>query len=302
LSIFQILNTLGSMVSQIHDTEIEIKGRIKEIESFKLFQVTPANEISASRPVPSAGGVKLVKSTLKSDSVTPDTENQRHKKHPKRITIKEYDDGVKPIVKYSHLLNQSRAKSVQQMTALYNSIGPNLRKLEGAIVGSCSGETEKMVFYYSFWEKEIFTSLMRFTLKSLADHLKALNANKPIFSVNATLLHDELTLHPEHLEVYNLMIKSVREFLEQLKVFRRWMAETCLLTPCNDKDVNSKNCGFTFFEDIVQVKSLEVKRLSINFLNNLPLSIQSPKVCELVVSLKENIVDLVSDVRSYLSR
>jgi dynein heavy chain, axonemal len=161
------------MVSQISIIGNDIKKRIKEIESFSLFIIFQSNDNKNNKnSIAPTGivGIKLLKSTIKADSVTPDTEiikkeqqqHQHQQKKTKKIMIKESDDAIKPIFEYFNLLKESRNENVLLLEDLYNSIGPILRKLESIIVGTCTGDSEKMKFYYTYWEKELFAALSRY--------------------------------------------------------------------------------------------------------------------------------------------
>ena len=81
-----------------------------------------------------------------------------------------------------------------------------------------------------------------------------------MFEVDACLTVPEITMKPGANEVYNILVHCVRDFLQRLRNFKRWMSETCL--PCSPTVV-SRNVDatsienpeflFTFYEDIIQV-------------------------------------------------
>lgn len=78
-----------------------------------------------------------------------------------------------------------------------------------------------------------------------------LTNNVPIFQVDAILSVPDITMRPSAAEIYNIIIHSVKDFLERFKLFTRWMDGTCLMCPpIVDGD---QHFMFSFFEDIVQV-------------------------------------------------
>ncbi|XP_058811885.1 dynein axonemal heavy chain 10 isoform X1 [Topomyia yanbarensis] len=193
---------------------------------------------------------------------------------PKRVSIWEMsrDDGVKPCRDYFQALELERTAKTTRLVKLYDSIGPILIKLESLVLGTYTGECRELKFYYNYWEKQIFTCFSRFTTKNLEKFMHDLQQEHPLFEVDATLVVPEILIKPSAAEVYGIVINSVTDFLQRLKSFRRWMAETCLPVPSNE------TYTFTFFEDVVQI----------------------PKVCELVMNLQQTIQNLVADVLAYL--
>jgi dynein heavy chain len=88
-------------------------------------------------------------------------------------------------------------------------------KLESLILGTFTGESEKMNHYYIYWEKELFAALVRFSTKNLEDFSKKLMEDEPMFEVDAVLAAPEIDMKPAAHEVYNIMIHSVKDFLER---------------------------------------------------------------------------------------
>lgn len=80
---------------------------------------------------------------------------------------------------------------------------------------------------------------------------KLLTGNTPLIQVDAVLSAPEVTMRPTAPEVYNIIIHSVKDFLERFKSFIRWMDGTCL--PCQPISDGDEQIMFSFFEDIVQV-------------------------------------------------
>lgn len=66
-------------------------------------------------------------------------------------------------------------------------------------------------------------------------------------------------MRPTAAEIYNIIINSVKDFLERLKSFTRWMDGTCLLCPPIVQ--NDDPYIFSFFEDVAQVKNKRKKTI-----------------------------------------
>lgn len=80
-----------------------------------------------------------------------------------------------------------------------------------------------------------------------------------MFQVDAILASPEIIMRPTAAEIYNIIINSVKDFLERLKSFTRWMDGTCLLCPPIVQ--NDDPYIFSFFEDVAQVKNKRKKTI-----------------------------------------
>lgn len=79
----------------------------------------------------------------------------------------------------------------------------------------------------------------------------ALLKDEPIFQVDAVFGSNDIGLRPNLIDITNTIVHSVKDFLERLKSFRRWMDGTCLL--CQPVMTNEEPYIFSFFEDVLQV-------------------------------------------------
>ncbi|XP_055618804.1 dynein axonemal heavy chain 10 isoform X2 [Toxorhynchites rutilus septentrionalis] len=287
----ECMKSLFSLVAQIGLISSDIKSRIDKLESFALFEfdVAPGKQ---PREKSTAGAAEFI---LKTPSQSKDAHHSHHHhqhqpddelataetkkpKKPKRVSIREGppDGGVKPCQEYFRTLELERNMKTTKLAKLYDSIGPILIKLESLVLGTFTGECREMKYYYSYWEKQIFSCFTRFATRNLERFMFDLQREHPLFEVDAILAVPEILIKPTAAEVYGVVINSVTEFLERLKCFRRWMTQTCL--PCPDTKSNDETFRFTFFEDVIQI----------------------PKVCELVIKLQQTIQNLVADVLVYL--
>ncbi|XP_052562272.1 dynein axonemal heavy chain 10 isoform X4 [Culex pipiens pallens] len=291
----QFMKSLSSMVCQIGHISNDIKSRIERLESFAMFEFDASS--SAAKEKRSTAGEIVLKTpshsrdhhhghghhhqegSAKVAEAEEDGQQQQIVKKPKRVTIREGvpDDGVRPCRDFFKALEQERNAKTTRLIKLYDSIGPILVKLESLVLGTFTGECPEMKFYYNHWEKHVFSCFTRFATRNLERFAHDLLQERPLFEVDATLAVPEILMKPSAAEVYGIAINSVTDFLQRLKNFRRWMAETCL--PCPDtKCGEDETFTFTFFEDVVQI----------------------PKVCELVINLQQTIQNLVADVLVYL--
>lgn len=86
-----------------------------------------------------------------------------------------------------------------------------------------------------------------------------LMANKPLFQVDAVLIASELSLVPAAGDIQTIILRDVKDLMEWLKIFPRWMASTCLeCEPIKDESAATKLVTFSFFEDIMSVQVCNV--------------------------------------------
>lgn len=83
---------------------------------------------------------------------------------------------------------------------------------------------------------------------------KILNNTKPIFQVDALLITSEVILRPSPNEIYNTICHDVRDLLERLKGFSRWMNGTCLECKPQRREFSEDLVVFSFFEDVMSVR------------------------------------------------
>lgn len=83
---------------------------------------------------------------------------------------------------------------------------------------------------------------------------KMLNGTKPIFEVDAVLMASEVMLRPSPSEIYSIICHDVRDLLERLKGFFRWMNGTCLECEPQKKELSEDLVPFSFFEDVMSVR------------------------------------------------
>lgn len=92
-------------------------------------------------------------------------------------------------------------------------------------------------------------------MKNLEHFKRLLMANKPLFQVDAVLVASDVALQPSAGEIYTIILRDVKDLMERLKCFPRWMASTCLeCKPIKDESADMKFITFSFFEDIMSIR------------------------------------------------
>jgi dynein heavy chain, axonemal len=211
----KLLKSLSAIVVQIGIMGRDIRAKVNKLESFALFE----NERDASSK--SYGHEKIKPIILKSSklgksSETPDDlDNVDARMRKKGVRIVDRDDSIKPCLEYFKNLELKRNEKTNKIQKLYDSIGPIMIKLESLILGSFTGESDKMSFYYTHWEKEMFSALMRFTTRNLQEFSEKLMKNEVMFEVDAVLAAPEIIMKPTANEIYNIMVHSMKNFLER---------------------------------------------------------------------------------------
>uniref|UniRef100_A0A336KIK9 CSON011062 protein n=1 Tax=Culicoides sonorensis TaxID=179676 RepID=A0A336KIK9_CULSO len=154
-----LLKQLTSMVVQINNISRDIKNRIERLRKSSLF-VFNQDEIL----LPLFGGqVEKRKSILKPPQRVIELESpleidEHNKIHHKKVRIR---DQVKSCIDHFKTIERRRTGKMAQIQKFYESIGPLLIKLESLVLGTNTGLSDKMKFYYKFWEKEAFNCIVR---------------------------------------------------------------------------------------------------------------------------------------------
>lgn len=170
------------------------------------------------------------------------------------------------------------------MSKAYRSISPMLVKLESLVLGTATGKSPAMQLLYEKYEKKIFAAFIMYTniffppvkwqikniflaiftlrqsdsfrcmVRNMEVFNKMLNDTKPIFQVEAILISSEVVLRPSPNEIYSIVCQDVRDLLERLKEFSRWMNGTCLECKPQKKEFSEDLIPFSFFEDVLSIR------------------------------------------------
>lgn len=101
--------------------------------------------------------------------------------------------------------------------------------------------------------------LSRWITSNIESFCKALVKDEPMFSIEALLAPPDILMRPSPHIMLNTIIHSVKDFLDRLKSFKRWMDGTCLL--CEPVLCGDSHYIFSYFEDVMQVDWLIISHL-----------------------------------------
>lgn len=211
----KLLKSLSAIVVQIGIMGRDIRAKVNKLESYSLFE--SAKNSSKGLCDEKLMPIILKSSKLGKSSETPDDlGNGEARPRKKTVRIVDRDDSIKPCLEYFKSLELERNEKTNQIQKLYDSIGPIMIKLESLILASFTGESDKMSFYYTHWEKEMFSALMRFTTRNLQEFSEKLAMSvEAMFEVDAVLAAPEIIMKPTANEIYNIMVHSMKDFLER---------------------------------------------------------------------------------------
>lgn len=205
-------------MAQIGYISRDIQGIINRIQSYNLFELSLNSDLSESDHESLPFALKTARQRARRASGNDhhvQTKGFESIQIDIPSTSSKKSSEVLPCREYIEQLDHSRNEKTCELVKEYDSIGPTLIKLESLILGTVTGESEKMIQYYTFWEKEAFSCLTKFVVKNLEDFAIALKGDKVIFQVDADLSAPEIILRPIASEIYNIIIHSVKDFIDR---------------------------------------------------------------------------------------
>ncbi|RKO97568.1 hypothetical protein CAUPRSCDRAFT_10766 [Caulochytrium protostelioides] len=137
---------------------------------------------------------------------------------------------------------------LENLVSKYRSIGPLLMKMESLVAGTNTGRSPVLKDYYVFWERRIFAALNMMVMNNLAaleatmslaaESAKQRKTNaganavapQPVLEITASLSAPEIVTNPSSNEMYRMLLKIARSFLDATKQFHRWQHGSCILT------------------------------------------------------------------------
>lgn len=174
---------------------------------------------------------------------------------------------------YFEEIQNRRTELLTAMTKAYQSTSPTLIKLENLVLGTSTGSNSDMQLFYEKYEKKIFSSFIMYIIflsdvltcvilddycrcmsMNLMHFNKSLMSNKPLFQVDAVLISSEVVLRPSPGDIYNIILQNVKNLLESLKLFPRWMNGTCLDCKPYKRHNTDLYTTITFFEDVMSIQ------------------------------------------------
>lgn len=227
----KLLKSLSAVVVQIGIMGRDIRTKVNKLESYSLFEsrkdvAKGLSDEKVTKPM------ILKSSKTGKSSETPDNlDGVEARSRKKIVRITDRDDSIKPCLEYFKTLELERNDKTNKIQKLYDSIGPIMIKLESLILGSFTGESDKMRSYYTHWEKEMFSALMRFTTRNLQQFSEKLMQSEVIFEVDAVLTAPEIIMKPTANEIYNIMVHSMKDFLERyVNVYSSLVIPLCFVS------------------------------------------------------------------------
>lgn len=165
----------------------------------------------------------------------------------------EKEEIILPCKEFFTAIENYRTEKVCQMTKIYETFGPILKKLENLVLTTNTGKSIFMQYYYNYWESQIYQSMTNMIITNLDAFTDRMQKNKAIYQINVDLMVPEVILYPTATETYNIVLKDMRDFLDKLRLFGRWMDQTCLI--CAPQKIPGTDDYFlySFYEDILQV-------------------------------------------------
>lgn len=157
-----------------------------------------------------------------------------------------------PCKEFFEVLHKNRTAAVFEMTNIYDTFSPILMKMENQVLLTNTGAAPAMKDYYEWWENKLYICLYKMTIYNLHRFHEQLIKNQPMFQVDGILAEPEVMLRPIATEVYNMFVRSIKDFLGRLRSFVRWMRGMCI--KCAPQKIlgTDEYYIFSFFEDIVQ--------------------------------------------------
>lgn len=110
-------------------------------------------------------------------------------------------------------MHTKRRESVYEMANIYETFTPILMKMENQILQTNTGGAPAMKDYYEYWENKVYVSLYKMIVQNMQHFHEELMKDRPIFQVDGILAEPEVILRPTATELYNLFIKTMKDFL-----------------------------------------------------------------------------------------
>ncbi|XP_026670097.1 dynein heavy chain 10, axonemal [Ceratina calcarata] len=157
---------------------------------------------------------------------------------------------------YFQEIQNRRTQLVTAMTTIYESTGPVLIKIESLVLRTYTGKSPSMQLFYEKYEKKIFSAFVTCMIQNLECFNRRLMGNKPMFQVDAVLIASEAVLRPSPGEIYTVILQNLKNLLEELKLFPRWLNGSCLESKPQRKRETDTYVSFTFFEDVMSIQEV----------------------------------------------
>ncbi|XP_056647538.1 dynein axonemal heavy chain 10 [Diorhabda sublineata] len=153
---------------------------------------------------------------------------------------------------FFNVMYDNRTEKMSKLMKIYDSFAPILTKLETMVLGTNTGRSPAMFPYYTSWEEEMYKALITMTIKNLDNFNSKLEAKEPMFQVDAVVVTPEILLRPTATEIYNILIKNSKNFMERLKQIPRWQNNSCI--NCEPIKVSqTEEYLYSYYDEIIKV-------------------------------------------------
>ncbi|UJR10037.1 hypothetical protein I4U23_014260 [Adineta vaga] len=152
---------------------------------------------------------------------------------------------------YFQYLETKRQEIIASLKRRYELIGPLLTKIESLVFGTNTGKHKNMRSFYTYWEHEIFTSLVELVIRNLCQFFENIFGTSSLFTIDVLLASSCIKLQPPLEEVINSIRRSAYGLSELPKYFVRWLHGTCIPCPTTPNE-EIELSAFTFDNDVKQ--------------------------------------------------
>ncbi|XP_044581988.1 dynein axonemal heavy chain 10-like [Cotesia glomerata] len=284
-----IIDQYNELMDQLDPADVVLlKNMINNIDKYIQSGATRLNWYCLDIPNYAAHSKKLLKN-LKSiiaqvNHIKKDLDGRiEHISTYNLITITDSLDSNNQLLQcniYFSEIKIKRTKLVNGMLETYLSITPILIKLESLVKNTTSGKSIAMQYFYERYEQQIFTAFVNCLRKNLDTLNILLSNNQAIFTVDAVLLCSEVVLRPSPNEINIIVLRDVKDMLEKMKLFPRWIAGSCHKY-IQVKETNSDGFfDFNFHEDIISIQVIN----------------------DSIIAIKNTVYEITSRCRKYLHR
>lgn len=160
-----------------------------------------------------------------------------------------------PCKEFFNTMYDARTEAIANLLKVYESFGPIMIKLEYLVLNTNTGNSPEMYSYYTFWETEIYRALTTMTIKNIEMFASKFENKELLFQVDALVVTPEILLRPTASEIYNIIIRNSHDFFDRLRLFPRWMHETCILCKPIQRD-KQEEFLYSFHEEIMKVPDI----------------------------------------------
>ncbi|CAF1059416.1 unnamed protein product [Adineta steineri] len=154
---------------------------------------------------------------------------------------------------YFEYLDIKRKEIISSLKRRYELFGPLLTKIESLVFGTNTGKHKNMHSFYTYWEHEIFTSLVELVIRNLCQFYENIFGSSSHFIVDVILVPPRIKLQPSLEEIVNSIRRSAYGISELPKHFNRWLHGSCISCPSPpllDEEIELPD--FTFDNDVKQ--------------------------------------------------